>query len=105
MTDGGGFSTLEVSGVPSRRTIHDSHHRNKPIVVPEAIRRKAGLPHGKSGRRGLRPIIFVLDNSGYLIERVLCKDPGIAGNDVAPWRYGAASRAWLRRLVWPGPDR
>ena len=26
-------------------------------------------------RLGLRPIIFVLNNSGYLIERLLCKDP------------------------------
>jgi indolepyruvate decarboxylase len=39
------------------------------------------------GRRGLKPIIFVLNNSGYLIERLLCKDPEIAYNDVASWRY------------------
>ncbi|HTF51968.1 MAG TPA: hypothetical protein VK735_31370, partial [Pseudonocardia sp.] len=26
-------------------------------------------------------------NSGYLIERLLCKDPEIAYNDVASWRY------------------
>jgi indolepyruvate decarboxylase len=39
------------------------------------------------GRLGLRPIIFVLNNSGYLIERLLCKDPTIAYNDIAPWRY------------------
>jgi indolepyruvate decarboxylase len=39
------------------------------------------------GRLGLRPIIFVLNNSGYLIERLLCKDPAIAYNDIAPWRY------------------
>ena len=39
------------------------------------------------GRRGLKPVIFVLNNSGYLIERLLCKDPEIAYNDVASWRY------------------
>ncbi len=39
------------------------------------------------GRRGLRPIIFVLNNSGYLIERLLCKDPAITYNDIAPWNY------------------
>ena len=39
------------------------------------------------GRLGLRPVIFVLNNSGYLIERLLCKDPAIAYNDIAPWRY------------------
>lgn len=38
-------------------------------------------------RRNLRPIIFVLNNSGYLIERLLCKDPAITYNDIVPWRY------------------
>lgn len=38
-------------------------------------------------RLGLRPIIFVLNNSGYLIERLLCADPDIAYNDVAAWNY------------------
>jgi indolepyruvate decarboxylase len=39
------------------------------------------------GRRGLKPIIFVLNNSGYLIERLLCADPGTTYNDIASWRY------------------
>lgn len=39
------------------------------------------------GRRGLKPIIFVLNNHGYLIERLLCKNPTIAYNDVAAWNY------------------
>jgi indolepyruvate decarboxylase len=38
-------------------------------------------------RLGLQPIIFVLNNNGYLIERMLCTDPNIAYNDVAPWNY------------------
>jgi indolepyruvate decarboxylase len=38
-------------------------------------------------RHGLKPVIFVLNNSGYLIERLLCKDPTMVYNDVAPWRY------------------
>ena len=44
-------------------------------------------------RQGLRPIIFVLNNSGYLIERLLCKDPAIAYNDVAPWNYAELPHA------------
>lgn len=44
-------------------------------------------------RLGLRPIIFVLNNSGYLIERLLCKDPAIAYNDVAQWRYSELPHA------------
>jgi indolepyruvate decarboxylase len=45
------------------------------------------------GRLGLQPVIFVLNNSGYLIERLLCKDPAVAYNDIAPWRYTELPRA------------
>jgi indolepyruvate decarboxylase len=45
------------------------------------------------GRRGLKPTVFVLNNSGYLIERLLCRDPNIAYNDVAPWRYSELPHA------------
>lgn len=38
-------------------------------------------------RFGLKPIIFVLNNEGYLIERLLCKDPEIYYNDIAQWHY------------------
>jgi indolepyruvate decarboxylase len=38
-------------------------------------------------RFGLTPIIFVLNNKGYLIERMLCKDPDIYYNDIAQWHY------------------
>ncbi len=44
-------------------------------------------------RFGLKPIIFVLNNNGYLIERLLCKDPAISYNDIAPWNYAALPHA------------
>ena len=44
-------------------------------------------------RYGLKPIVFVLNNAGYLIERLLCKDPTMAYNDVAPWRYAELPHA------------
>jgi indolepyruvate decarboxylase len=44
-------------------------------------------------RFGLRPIIFVLNNSGYLIERLLCKNPASGFNDIAPWRYAELPHA------------
>ena len=44
-------------------------------------------------RHGLRPVVFVLNNSGYLIERMLCKDPSIAYNDVAQWNYAELPHA------------
>jgi indolepyruvate decarboxylase len=46
------------------------------------------------GRLGLKPIIFVLNNDGYLIERLLCKEPSIAYNDIAPWRYAELAKAF-----------
>jgi indolepyruvate decarboxylase len=45
------------------------------------------------GRYGLKPIVFVLNNSGYLIERLLCAEPDIAYNDIASWRYSALPHA------------
>lgn len=42
---------------------------------------------GQFGRYGLKPVIFVLNNDGYLIQRLLCRDPGLAYNDIAAWRY------------------
>jgi indolepyruvate decarboxylase len=45
------------------------------------------------GRRGLKPIVFVLNNSGYLIERLLCKHPAIVYNDLASWRYSEIPHA------------
>jgi indolepyruvate decarboxylase len=44
-------------------------------------------------RRDLHPIVFVLNNNGYLIERLLCVDPDIAYNDVASWNYTALPSA------------
>jgi indolepyruvate decarboxylase len=56
------------------------------------------------GRLGLTPIIFVLNNNGYLIERLLCKEPSIAYNDIAPWHYADLAKAfgnedWLTARV------
>ncbi|WP_213739866.1 thiamine pyrophosphate-binding protein [Bradyrhizobium sp. dw_411] len=45
-------------------------------------------------RLGIKPVIFVLNNNGYLIERLLCKDPEIAYNDIAPWHYAELPRAF-----------
>jgi indolepyruvate decarboxylase len=56
------------------------------------------------GRLGLTPVIFVLNNNGYLIERLLCKEPSIAYNDIAPWHYADLAKAfgnddWLTARV------
>ena len=44
-------------------------------------------------RYGLKPIIFVLNNNGYLIERVLSHKPDAVYNDVATWHYQALPQA------------
>jgi indolepyruvate decarboxylase len=46
----------------------------------------------------------ICNNNGYLIERLLCKEPSIAYNDIAPWRYTELPHAfgcdnWLVRRV------
>jgi indolepyruvate decarboxylase len=43
-------------------------------------------------RLGLKPVIFVLNNGGYTIERLLSKDPAAVYNDIAPWRYAELPR-------------
>lgn len=47
----------------------------------------------QSGCRDLKPIVFVLNNSGYLVERLLGRYPAIAYNDVASWRYSEIPHA------------
>jgi indolepyruvate decarboxylase len=55
-------------------------------------------------RFGLKPIIFVLNNDGYLIERLLGKNPNIYYDDVAQWHYHKLPEAlgcdgWLTTRV------
>jgi indolepyruvate decarboxylase len=45
------------------------------------------------GRHGLRPIVLLLNNSGYLSERMLCKDMALAYNDIASWNYAELPHA------------
>lgn len=65
---------------PDRRTI---------LITGEGSHQLTAQEISQFGRRGLKPVVFVLNNSGYLIERLLCKDPAIAYNDLAQWNYSA----------------
>jgi indolepyruvate decarboxylase len=59
-------------------------------------------------RFGLKPIIFVLNNDGYLIERLLCRNPETYFNDLTKWHYHKLPEAlgcddWLTaRLITCG---
>jgi indolepyruvate decarboxylase len=51
---------------------------------------------------GLTPIIFVLNNNGYLIERMLAKKADYYYNDIVQWQYhklpeGLGCEGWLMR--------
>jgi indolepyruvate decarboxylase len=67
--------------------------RRLVLVTGEGSHQLSVQEISQFGRRGLKPIVFVLNNSGYLIERLLCKDPAIAYNDVASWRYSEIPHA------------
>lgn len=48
-------------------------------------------------RFGLKPIILVLNNDGYLIERLLCDYPEAYYNDLAQWNYHQLPKAFGAR--------
>ena len=83
-----GWATPAAFGVavaaPTRRVVLITGDGSHQLTAQEIC---------QFGRLGLRPVVFVLNNSGYLIERLLCKDPAIAYNDIAPWRYTELPRA------------
>jgi indolepyruvate decarboxylase len=67
--------------------------RRVVLFTGEGSHQETAQEISQMGRHGLKPTIFVLNNSGYLIERLLCKDPNIAYNDLAAWRYSELPHA------------
>jgi indolepyruvate decarboxylase len=63
---------------PDRRTI---------LITGEGSHQMTAQEVGQFRRFGLKPLIFVLNNDGYLIERLLCKNPESYYNDLATWHY------------------
>lgn len=55
-------------------------------------------------RYGLKPVIFVLNNSGYTIERVLSDDPMDPFNDIAVWNYAKLPHIF-KGEVWTAQAR
>jgi indolepyruvate decarboxylase len=78
--------------------------RRVVLITGEGSHQLTAQEISQMGRRGLKPVVFVLNNSGYLIERLLTKDPDIAYNDLAAWRYSELPHAlgcdgWLTARV------
>jgi indolepyruvate decarboxylase len=68
-------------------------HRRLILITGEGSHQMTVQEISQFGRRGLHPIIFVLNNSGYLSERMLCKDMALGYNDIAAWNYAELPHA------------
>lgn len=83
-----GWATPSAFGValadPSRRTI---------LITGEGSHQLTANDIGAMGRFGANVIVFVLNNSGYLIERALEENPDWTYNDLAPWNYAELPKA------------
>lgn len=69
---------------PKKRTI---------LITGEGSHQLTAQEVSQFYRYGLKPIIFLLNNNGYLIERLLCKDGSIYYNDLAQWEYSKLPEA------------
>jgi indolepyruvate decarboxylase len=67
--------------------------RRLVLITGEGSHQLTAQEISQFGRQGLKPVIFVLNNNGYLIERLLCKDPDIEYNDLAQWNYSELPHA------------
>ena len=63
---------------PEKRTV---------LITGEGAHQMTAQEIGTFCRYGVKPIIFCLNNQGYLIERLLCKEPLASYNDLAGWDY------------------
>src|ERR1700751_4652336 len=69
---------------PSRRTV---------LFTGEGSHQMSAADVGTMARNGLKPVIFVLNNGGYMVERALEANPEWVYNDLAPWNYHALPAA------------
>jgi len=64
-------------------------HRGGRSSSPARAQPAHGQRRRHDGRNGLKPIIFVLNNGGYMVERALEANPDWVYNDPRPWNYHA----------------
>ncbi|HMD61330.1 MAG TPA: thiamine pyrophosphate-dependent enzyme [Opitutaceae bacterium] len=94
-----GWATGATLGIaladPSRRTV---------LFTGEGSHQLTAVDVGTMGRNGLKPVVFVLNNEGYMVERALEANPDWVYNDLAPWNYHAlpaalGCRGWFTAKV------
>jgi indolepyruvate decarboxylase len=83
-----GWATGATLGIaladPKRRTI---------LITGEGSHQLTANEIGNMGRHGAKPIILVLNNDGYMVERALEPYPDWSYNDLAKWQYADLPRA------------
>jgi indolepyruvate decarboxylase len=83
-----GWATGAAFGIaladPKRKTI---------LITGEGSHQLTANEIGNMGRYGANPIIFVLNNDGYMVERALEPYPDWSYNDLAKWRYADLPKA------------
>jgi indolepyruvate decarboxylase len=83
-----GWATPAAFGV----ALADSRRRTI-LITGEGSHQLTANDVGAMGRFGANVIVFVLNNSGYLIERALEENPNWTYNDLAPWNYAELPKA------------
>ena len=94
-----GWATGATLGIAladrSRRTV---------LFTGEGSHQMTAADVGTMARNRLKPVIFVLNNGGYMVERALEANPDWVYNDLAPWNYHAlpaalGCRGWFTAKV------
>jgi indolepyruvate decarboxylase len=66
--------------------------RRAILITGEGSHQLTANEIGSMGRFGANVIVFVLNNSGYLIERALEENPDWTYNNLSPWKYAELPR-------------
>jgi indolepyruvate decarboxylase len=69
-------------------------NRRTILITGEGSHQLTANEIGSMGRFKANPIIFVLNNDGYMVERALELNPNWSYNDLAKWRYADLPRAF-----------
>ena len=68
-------------------------NRRTILITGEGSHQLTANEIGNMGRYAANPIIFVLNNDGYMVDRALEPYPDWSYNDLAKWRYADLPRA------------
>jgi indolepyruvate decarboxylase len=71
-------------------TLLAAPHRRQLLFIGDGAFQMTAQELSTILRRGLKPIIFLVNNNGYTIERLIL-GPGSSYNDINQWRYAEAT--------------